>query len=170
MHRTTAAFAGFVCIVILSLLCISSTNYSLIEPTIFLDKVSTPFQKSFISDDPIPLSKTTFVGYDPDGYIDDFAYIAAVPTSTFVHDGNQYISPLIHSTGSNSENWLVEDWTDYLSLDGGMKQVVLIGDFSATQIIPYNNRIHICRNCCKISLSGMANLRCSSICISSGHL
>jgi hypothetical protein len=126
----------------MNLLCISPTNHSFVEPTIFLDKVSAPFQKSFISNDPIPLSKTTFVGYDPDGYIDDFAYIAAVPASTFVNDGNQYISPLIHRTGSDSENWLVEDWTDYLSLDGGMKQVVLIGDFSATQIKEISKATH----------------------------
>ena len=41
------------------------------------------FQVSDVPEDPIPLSRATFISYDPDSYIDDFAYMAAIPSSLF---------------------------------------------------------------------------------------
>jgi len=77
-----------------------------------------------------PLRKIVFVAPDPYSYIDEFAYISAIPTSVFSENGTQYISPLIYSTGFDSERWFLEDWVDYLSIDGGLSQATSIGDFS----------------------------------------
>ncbi|MHA2603385.1 MAG: hypothetical protein AM324_014785, partial [Candidatus Thorarchaeota archaeon SMTZ1-83] len=37
------------------------------------------------------LRRATFVYNDPSSYMDDFAYMAAVPTSVFFHGGAQYV-------------------------------------------------------------------------------
>ncbi|MHA1882851.1 MAG: hypothetical protein ACTSUO_07370 [Candidatus Thorarchaeota archaeon] len=89
---------------------------------------------SDVPTDPIPLRKASFVAPDSNSYIDEFAYMAAVPTSIFYNSGLKYVSPLILSEGSISEQWLVEDWTEYLSVDGGISQGVAIGDFSDGEI------------------------------------
>jgi hypothetical protein len=82
----------------------------------------------------VPLRSIHFVAPDPTSYIDEFAYISAIPSSVFHENGTQYISPLIYSSGSNSENWFLEDWTKYLSTDGGLTQATAIGDFSDTYL------------------------------------
>lgn len=74
-----------------------------------------------------PLRRATFVHNDPTSYMDDFAYIAAVPTSVFLHGGSQYISPLIFTSGSDTEQWFVEDWAEYMEPDGGAAQLIGIG-------------------------------------------
>jgi len=40
-------------------------------------------------------SKTTLVGFDPYSYLDDYAFMASVPASTFYQDGTLYSSPLL---------------------------------------------------------------------------
>ena len=82
----------------------------------------------------MPLRRIVFVAPDSNSYIDEFAYISAISTSVFSENGTQYISPLIYSTGSNSERWFLEDWVDYLSIDGGLTQAVSIGDFSESYL------------------------------------
>ncbi|MHA2425796.1 MAG: hypothetical protein ACXAEF_13480, partial [Candidatus Thorarchaeota archaeon] len=46
--------------------------------------------QSDIPIDPIPVSRITFVSQNPDSYIDDFAYMAAVPSSVFYYGGSKY--------------------------------------------------------------------------------
>ena len=82
----------------------------------------------------IPLRRIVFVAPDPNSYIDEFAYISAISTSVFNENGTQYISPLIYSTGSDSESWFLEDWVNYLSIDGGLTQATSIGDFSESYL------------------------------------
>jgi len=81
-----------------------------------------------------PLRRIVFVAPDPYSYIDEFAYISAISASVFSENGTQYISPLIYSTGSDSERWFLEDWVDYLSVDGGLTQATSIGDFSESYL------------------------------------
>ncbi|MHA1812126.1 MAG: hypothetical protein ACTSYX_01705 [Candidatus Thorarchaeota archaeon] len=76
----------------------------------------------------IPVRSFTVVASDPMSYLDEFSYMAAVPTSVFVCNDTQYISPLILSEGSDSETWLLNDWAEYLQPDGGATQLTLIGD------------------------------------------
>ena len=91
---------------------------------------STGHALSDIPTDQVPLSRVALVAPDSNSLIDEFAYFASIPTSLFYLNGTQYISPLIYSSGSESESWLLEDWKDYLSYDGGITQAIAIGDFS----------------------------------------
>lgn len=96
-----------------------------------------PFTTKSISnvpDDPIPLSRISFVAEDPNSYFDEFSYIAAIPGSLFYSGGTQYISPLIYAAGTDSERWLLEDWTEYLLPDGGLSELVIIGDIPISEI------------------------------------
>lgn len=43
----------------------------------------------------VPIKKATFVEYDPDSYLDDYAYLASIPSSIFHQDGKLYASPLL---------------------------------------------------------------------------
>ena len=72
----------------------------------------------------IPLRKTTLVMEDNEGLFDDYAYMAAVPTSVFEHDGKLYSSPLLYysppySAGGNADltmnsfqglDYYLQDW------------------------------------------------------------
>ncbi|MHA1960136.1 MAG: hypothetical protein ACW99U_07895 [Candidatus Thorarchaeota archaeon] len=91
--------------------------------------------------EPVPLRRITFVDSDPSSYVDDFAYMAAVPTAAFWHGGTQYLSPIIHVSGSESERWLIQDWVDYLDVDGGITQAVGIGEFDDSFIMDMQSRI-----------------------------
>ncbi|MFO7835919.1 MAG: C25 family cysteine peptidase [Candidatus Thorarchaeota archaeon] len=76
------------------------------------------------------LRRAVFVSPDSNSYIDEFSYMAAVPTSVFNYDGTKYVSPVILSSSSDSQDWLIDDWADYLSVDGGLEQLLTIGDYS----------------------------------------
>ncbi|MFX1440064.1 MAG: hypothetical protein ACFFFD_07420 [Promethearchaeota archaeon] len=92
-----------------------------------------PLQESLLSSMPnetIPMRRATFVAQDSSSYFDEFAYMAGIPNSVFLSGGNQYISPLIMASGSQSEAWLVNDWTEYLEPDGGPTQIVGVGNLS----------------------------------------
>ena len=43
----------------------------------------------------IPTEKVTFVKYDEDSYLDDYAYLAAIPTAVFNNGDNLYSHPLL---------------------------------------------------------------------------
>jgi len=86
----------------------------------------------------VPLKKTTFVDFDKEGYLDDYAYLAAVPTSVF-NDGNKLFSnPLLfyqdeYSVEEDKErslnarqglDYFMEDWMSYCN--GQLDQMTLI--------------------------------------------
>ncbi|MFW9967576.1 MAG: hypothetical protein ACFFEA_10525, partial [Candidatus Thorarchaeota archaeon] len=85
---------------------------------------------SSMPSDATPLRRATFVAQDSSSYFDEFAYMAGIPNSIFLHNGSQYISPLIMASGSLSEEWFVTDWVDSIEPDGGATQVIGIGDLS----------------------------------------
>ena len=89
----------------------------------------------------VPLSRVAFVAPNPNSYVDEFAYMATVPTSVFNFNNTQYISPLIYSEGSESESWLLDDWSDYLSYDGGITQAIAVGDFSESYLFELQQNI-----------------------------
>ncbi|MFX0107066.1 MAG: hypothetical protein ACFE7R_02180, partial [Candidatus Hodarchaeota archaeon] len=127
---------------LLSLFSIFLMLFSLTIPVLYTSKSETSvsdtrgsFVDYTISEmprNPIPIRRAAFVESNPDSYKDEFAYMAAIPTAVFMHEGNQSISPLIYATGSDSENWLVEDWADYLEPDGGITQAIGIGSLSSS--------------------------------------
>lgn len=88
----------------------------------------------------VPLRKTTFVNYNPDSYLDDYAYLASVPTSV-IHDqqSNQiYAHPLLYfdeeyDIGEDKErsmnsrqgiDYFMDDWMGYAN--GYLDQMTLI--------------------------------------------
>jgi len=75
-----------------------------------------------------PMARITFIATNSDSLIDDFSFMAAVPTAAFRYGGHQYLSPIVFHTQSDSERWLVEDWVEYLAPDGGITQGVSVGD------------------------------------------
>ncbi|MDF1539655.1 MAG: C25 family cysteine peptidase, partial [Candidatus Thorarchaeota archaeon] len=102
--------------------------------TEFNPSYQTLFMESDIPEDSVPLSRATLVSYDPDSYLDDFAYMAAVPSSLFYYGGVRYTSPLLFTGGSLTEQWLIEDWNEYLSADGGIADVIAVGEFTDSEI------------------------------------
>jgi len=98
---------------------------------------------SDVTTDQIPLSRVAFVAPDSNSYVDEFAYMAAIPTSIFYFNDTQYISPLIYSDGSESESWLLDDWSEYLSYDGGITQAVAVGDFSESYLTQLQHDIGV---------------------------
>jgi hypothetical protein len=102
-----------------------------------------PFEIAQDESTPVPLRRIGFVANDPYSYLDEFSYIAAVPSSVFtdVDTGTRYISPLILRDGSDAETWLIQDWVEYLSGDGGMTQAISIGDFTDSDILEIQSLI-----------------------------
>lgn len=43
----------------------------------------------------VPMKKATLVKYDENSIIDDYAYLAAVPTTVFNYDGKLFSDPLL---------------------------------------------------------------------------
>jgi len=135
MIKTKRKLIAVIALVILtsssSLPLFSGITNSLSTTT--LGKINNQFSPSSISSQ-VPLRKITIVSPDANSYKDEFAYMAAIPTSVFTFNNTQYISPLIYSTGSDSEKWLLDDWINYTKVDGGLTQAVSIGDFTESSL------------------------------------
>ena len=43
----------------------------------------------------VPMKKVTFVNFDKDSYLDDYAYLSAIPASVFNYEGKLYSHPLL---------------------------------------------------------------------------
>jgi len=86
------------------------------------------------------VSSATFVGFDPESYRDDYAYLAAVPTSVYTAGGNLYASPLLYwepplpdgtpdeqlsLNAHQSNHYLMEDWMVYT--EGNLDRMQLLG-------------------------------------------
>lgn len=88
----------------------------------------------------VPIKKITFVNFDEKGYLDDFAYLAAIPASVFYDkDGNRIFShPLLYYqdpypvkedkerslNARQGIDYFMEDWMDYC--DGRLDKMILI--------------------------------------------
>ena len=114
---------------VILVLLLGSAFMPLIASPILSPSLTTQFTPSSSSNQ-VPLRRLTLVSPNSNSYIDDFAYMAAIPSSVFVHNDTQYISPLIYTSGTDSEGWLLDDWSEYTSLDGGLSQVMAIGDYA----------------------------------------
>jgi hypothetical protein len=86
----------------------------------------------------IPMEKITFINYDEEGYLDDYAYLASVPTAVF-NDGDKLFSHpllfyqdeyLVEEDKDRSLNarqgldYFMEDWMNYCN--GRLDQMTLI--------------------------------------------
>ncbi len=123
---------SMVCVLLLgSTAYLTSPGYVPSRQTEGLDVVSP----AALFSDQYPLSRIAFVASDPLSYVDEYAYIATVPTGVFVHNNTQYISPVLYSSDSTSEAWLVEDWAEYLYVDGGLEQGIVVGDYPESLLL-----------------------------------
>ncbi|TFG96051.1 hypothetical protein E4H12_11945, partial [Candidatus Thorarchaeota archaeon] len=119
---------GKILMPIFLVLLMGSTLIPLLSGTMQTISSISEFKPS-ASSSQVPLRRLTIVSPDSNSYIDDFAYMSAIPASVFIHNDTQYISPLIYTSGSDSEVWLLEDWVEYIDIDGGLTQVIAIGDY-----------------------------------------
>jgi hypothetical protein len=88
-----------------------------------------------------PLQRAIFVTADSESYLDEFAYMAAVPLSIFYDSGTKYVSPLLYSDGTRGQDNLLDDWTEYLHPDGGISQAITIGDSSPSKILQLQRQL-----------------------------
>jgi len=86
----------------------------------------------------IPIKKTTFVGFDEDSYLDDYAYLAGVPTAVFNDGDKLYSHPLLFYQDEldieeereltldarKGIDYFMEDWMSYCN--GKLDQMTLI--------------------------------------------
>ena len=86
----------------------------------------------------VPLKKTTFVNFDENTYLDDYAYLAAVPTAVFNSKNNLFSYPLLYyqdeyTAEEDKErslnarqgiDYFMEDWMTYCN--GQLDQMTLI--------------------------------------------
>ena len=75
----------------------------------------------------VPMQKTTFVNYDDESYLDDYSYLAAIPTAVINSEDQLYSHPLmfyeddiepedekeITLYGRNGIDYFMEDWISY---------------------------------------------------------
>ncbi len=137
-HLLKKYYLSCVAVVLIAILLLPSLSTFILFGTSYTNSntsiLNSTFLTSDIPDDPIPLSKMTFVAEDPDSYIDDFSYIAAIPGSIFYSAGSKYISPILYTGSTDTERWLIEDWSEYLAPDGGVSETLAIGDMSFSEI------------------------------------
>ncbi|MCD6331032.1 MAG: hypothetical protein J7L80_02395, partial [Thermoplasmata archaeon] len=85
-----------------------------------------------------PVNKVTFVQFDEENYVDDYAYMAAIPSAIFYDEKNDilYSHPLLYYNEVNISDkkelslnssqgikYFMEDWTAYC---GDLQEMVLI--------------------------------------------
>ena len=90
----------------------------------------------------VPLKKVTFVNFDEDGYLDDYAYLAAVPIAIFDDGEKLYSNPLlfyqdpypIKEDKERSLNarqgldYFMEDWMSYCNGKADQMTLINIGE------------------------------------------
>ena len=103
----------------------------------------------------VPLKKATFVNFDEDSFLDDYAYLAAVPTAVFKHDNRLFSNPLLfyqdpYPVEDDKErslnarqglDYFMEDWMSYCG--GKLDQMTLVnvpkgsvpGDWAAKEYV-----------------------------------
>jgi hypothetical protein len=134
MMKTSCRASCFVTILIISLLIVSA-----VLPVALADKVDNAkgFDKGLSYTSVVPMKKTTFVGYDENSILDDYAYLAAVPTTVFDYNGRLFSYPLlfyqdqlkiedekdVSLDARSGINYFMEDWMSYC---GQLDQMTLI--------------------------------------------
>lgn len=97
------------------------------------------FEKGISWNPMVPLKRVTFVNFDPNSYIDDYAFLSAIPTSVFYDKQTNYVfsNPLLfyqdHQTVDDNLrilnarqgiDYFMEDWMSYCG--GTLDQITLI--------------------------------------------
>jgi hypothetical protein len=87
----------------------------------------------------IPIKKTTFVDFDENSYLDDYAYLASIPTAVFTENDKIYSHPLLYFqepmdsddditylplNARRGIDYFMEDWMDYCN--GRLDKITLV--------------------------------------------
>jgi hypothetical protein len=116
------------CALLLSIFIISSS--SLLPAAFAADNTShvKGYEKGVSWESVVPVKKATFINYDEESYLDDYAYLAAIPTSVFNDGEKLYSHPLLFYQDRMSEtadpeeitldartgiDYFMEDWMSY---------------------------------------------------------
>lgn len=84
------------CLIVISIICIMLIGaFAPISQATEIDDRIEGFDKGPSYASVIPLKKTTLVQYDKDTILDDYAYLAAVPTTVFNNNGKLLSYPLL---------------------------------------------------------------------------
>lgn len=81
-----------------------------------------------------PVSKTIIINNDENSNNDEYAYLASIPASNYLENGQRYLSPIVYQGDDTSTNYfgtdadrgtvdtttqyLLDDWTSYLDIFG----------------------------------------------------
>lgn len=98
----------------------------------------TGFEKGPSYQSVIPIEKITFINYDEESYLDDYTYLAAVPTAAFNYEDKLFSHPLLfyqdeYPVSEDKErslnarqglDYFMEDWMSYCN--GQLDQMTLL--------------------------------------------
>jgi len=75
----------------------------------------------------IPLKRLFIIVANESSYVDEFAFLAALPLSIFHHGNSVYISPILFSDLTPVEENLLRDWVSYVKRHDNVSNVISIG-------------------------------------------
>lgn len=135
--KKSKLFKIIICLLLLTSSVLPSLAVATDAPAPILN---TGFTKGVSWKPVVPLKKVTFVNYDENGTLDDYAYLAAVPTAVFNdrEENRIFSNPLLfyqdkYPTGEDTErtlnarqglDYFMEDWMTYS--DGQLDHLTLI--------------------------------------------
>jgi len=78
----------------------------------------------------VPLKRIFIISSNESSYIDEFAFLAALPLSVFHHENSVYVSPILFSDLTMEEENLLGDWVSYVKRHSNISYIVSIGSLS----------------------------------------
>ncbi|MEX2703266.1 MAG: hypothetical protein Q6368_009410, partial [Candidatus Baldrarchaeota archaeon] len=78
----------------------------------------------------VPLRRIFVISSNKSSYIDEFAFLAALPLSVFHHENSVYVSPILFSDLTIAEENLLRDWVSYVKRHSNVSYIVSIGSLS----------------------------------------
>nr|MDO8044061.1 hypothetical protein [Candidatus Baldrarchaeota archaeon] len=78
----------------------------------------------------VPLRRIFVISSNKSSYIDEFAFLAALPLSVFHHENSVYVSPILFSDLTIAEENLLRDWASYVKRHSNVSYIVSIGSLS----------------------------------------
>jgi len=78
----------------------------------------------------VPLKRIFIISSNESSYVDEFAFLAALPLSVFHHENSVYVSPILFSDLTMEEENLLGDWVSYVKRHSNISYIVSIGSLS----------------------------------------
>jgi hypothetical protein len=91
MKKIEYAIKNFLIMIVIAMFLVST-----IIPIVTARNESyKPFEKGIPWQPFVPLKRTTFVGFDKESYVDDYAYLASIPANVFSDGETMFANPLL---------------------------------------------------------------------------